>query len=45
MVYPKTKSITVYRSLRDAKILRRNDTLSGKDVLPEFERKVSEMFE
>ena len=45
VVYPKTKSITVYRSLRDAKILRRDDTLSGENVLPGFERKVSEIFE
>ena len=45
VIYQKTKSITVYRSLRDAKILRRDDTLSGEDVLPGFERKVSEIFE
>jgi Uma2 family endonuclease len=45
VVYPKTRTITVYRSLRDIKILRAEDLLSGEDVLPGFEHKVSEIFE
>lgn len=45
VVYSKTRSVAVYRSLRDAKILRGDDTLSGEDVLPGFERKVNEIFE
>ncbi|MBI5829908.1 MAG: Uma2 family endonuclease [Chloroflexi bacterium] len=45
VVYSKTRSVAVYRSLRDVKILRGDDTLSGEDVLPGFERKVNEIFE
>ncbi|HLB47028.1 MAG TPA: Uma2 family endonuclease [Anaerolineales bacterium] len=45
VVYPKTRSVTVFRSLRDVKILRGEETLSGEDVLPGFECKVNEIFE
>ncbi len=45
VVYPRRQSVAVYRSLRDVKILRGDDTLSGEDVLPGFERKVNEIFE
>ena len=45
VIYPKTRSVMVYRSLRDIKILRAEDTLSGEDVLPGFEHKVNEIFE
>ncbi len=45
VVYPKTRSVTVFRSLRDVKVLRADESLSGEDVLPGFECRVSEVFE
>ncbi|MBI3241444.1 MAG: Uma2 family endonuclease [Chloroflexi bacterium] len=45
VVYPKRQSVAVYRSLRDVKILRGDEALSGEDVLAGFECKVSEVFE
>lgn len=42
---PKTRSITVYRSLRDIVVLTSADTLDGGDVLPRFKLSVSEVFE
>lgn len=44
VVYPKTRSITVYRSLKNVKVLREDELLSGEEVLPGFERRVSEFF-
>lgn len=45
VVYPKTRSVTVFRSLRDVKVLRVDESLSGEDVLPGFECRVGEVFE
>lgn len=45
VVYPRTRTVTVYRSLKDVKVLRADETLSGEDVLPGFERRVAEIFE
>ncbi len=45
LVYPKTRSITVYRSLKNVKVLREDELLSGEEVLPGFERRVSEIFQ
>ena len=45
VVYPKTRSVTVFRSLRDVKVLRADESLSGEDVLPGFECRVGEVFE
>lgn len=45
VVYPKTRSITIYRSLRDVKVLRGEETLPGEDVLSGFECRVGEIFE
>lgn len=45
VVHPKTRSVAVYRSLRDVKILRGEEALTGEDVLAGFECKVSEIFE
>jgi len=45
VVYPKTRTVTAYRSLKDVKVLRADETLSGEDVLPGFKRKVSEILE
>ncbi|MBA3874623.1 MAG: Uma2 family endonuclease [Anaerolineae bacterium] len=43
VMYPSIKSIFV-RKIDEAKKLSRNDVLSGEDVLPGFEVKVSEIF-
>lgn len=45
VVHPRTRSVAVYRSLRDVKILRGDEALTGEDVLAGFECKVSEIFE
>jgi Uma2 family endonuclease len=45
VVYPRTRTVTVYRSLKDVQVLRADETLSGEDVLPGFERRVGEIFE
>lgn len=45
VVYPKTRSATVYRSLHDARILRGDEVVSGEDVLPGFTCPVSRFFE
>jgi len=45
VVYPKTRTVTVYRSLKDVKVLRADEIISGEDVLPGFERRVGEIFE
>ena len=45
VVYPKPRSITVYRSLTDIKVRRGADALTGEDVLPGFECKVSDVSE
>ncbi|MBM2848669.1 MAG: hypothetical protein HW418_1611 [Anaerolineales bacterium] len=45
VVYPRTRTVTVYRSLKDVQVLRADETLSGEDVLPGFERRVAEIFE
>jgi Uma2 family endonuclease len=42
---PKTRSVSVYRSLRDIIVLTVADVLSGDDVLPGFSVPVSEIFE
>ncbi|MEP7200521.1 MAG: Uma2 family endonuclease [Chloroflexota bacterium] len=45
LIYPRTKTVTVYRSLRNIRVLTSNDTLSGEDVVPGFACQVSELFE
>ena len=44
LVYPRTKTVAVYRSLTSAEILTANDTLDGGDVLPGFTTAVAEIF-
>jgi Uma2 family endonuclease len=44
VVDPKTRSVVVYRSSREAVILRPTDTLTGGDVLPGFEHPVANLF-
>ncbi len=42
---PRAKTVTVYRSETDIKILTRNDTLSGEEVVAGFSCQVAELFE
>lgn len=44
VVYPDTRSVVVYESLKEITTLTANDTLSG-DVVPGFECPVAEIFE
>ena len=43
VVYPRTRTVTVYRTLRDPRVLTA-DELSGEEVLPDFSCKVSDFF-
>jgi Uma2 family endonuclease len=43
VVDPEDRSVTVYRSQQEGKILGENDILSGEDVLPNFSCKVSDL--
>ncbi len=45
VIYPRTKTVTVYRSLQNIRVLTTNDTLSGEDVVPGFSCQVSDLFE
>lgn len=45
IIHPRTRTITVYRSLDQVRVLTANDTLDGGDVLPEFAVTVKEIFE
>ncbi len=42
---PRTKTITVYQSLQNVRVLTSDDTLDGADVLPGFAAGVNEIFE
>lgn len=44
VVEPRTRSVTVYRSRTDVRVLKDPDTLSGLDVLPGFTLAVAELF-
>ena len=44
VIYPSTRSVTVYRSLSDVRILTENDHLDGEDVLPGFSCRVGDLF-
>ncbi|MBI4339076.1 MAG: Uma2 family endonuclease [Chloroflexi bacterium] len=44
VVYPDTRSVVVYNSQREAKVLTAQETLQGDPVLPGFSCKVSELF-
>ena len=43
-VYPATRSVNVYRSLEDVRVLSEDDTLEGDQVIPGFACKVRELF-
>ena len=45
IVAPVSKTVTVYRSRNDIKILSRNQTLTGEDVIEGFSCSVAELFE
>lgn len=44
VVYPRTRTVTVYRSLKDPRVLTSDDELSGEEVLPGFSCKVADLF-
>jgi Protein of unknown function (DUF820). len=44
IVRPRTRTVTVYRSLREVQVLRPGDTLEGGDVLPGFAVPVESLF-
>lgn len=44
LVYPRTQTITIYRSLTDVRILTINDDLDCSDLLPGFSVPVAEIF-
>ncbi|MCS6939841.1 MAG: Uma2 family endonuclease [Roseiflexaceae bacterium] len=45
IVRPRTRTVTVYRSLRQVQVLRPGDTLDGGDVLPGFTTPVEALFD
>ncbi len=45
VVYPNTRSVVVYESLKEITTLTTEDALSGGTVVPGFECRVSEIFE
>lgn len=45
VVYPETRSVVAYRSLKEISTFTAGDTLGGGDVVPGFECKVAEIFE
>ena len=45
VVYPGGRTITVYRSLDDIRVLTEADTLSGENVVPGFECPVADIFQ
>ncbi len=44
IVYPDTRSVAVYRSLDDVRVLRNGDTLTGEPALPGFRCAVRDLF-
>ncbi len=44
LVYPKTRTLHVYRSAKEVHILDESDTLEGEPVLPGFRLPVREVF-
>lgn len=45
VVYPGGRTVTVYRSLDDIRVLTERDVLDGGDVVPGFQLRVEELFE
>lgn len=44
VVYPATRSVTIYRSREDVRVLREDDTLDGSPVLEGFSAEVRDLF-
>ena len=44
ILYPKTKTVHVYRRAGESKILNQEDTLQSPDVMPDFSVKVADIF-
>lgn len=44
VVYPATRSVTIYRSREDVRVLRGEDTLDGSPVFDGFSAKVRDLF-
>ena len=44
VVYPDSRSVMVYRSLRDVEVLREGDDLDGRPVFDDFRVRVDELF-
>jgi Uma2 family endonuclease len=44
VVYPRGRSVTVYRSLTDIRVLSGDDMLDGESVVPGFRCRVGELF-
>ena len=45
VIHPVTRTVTIYRTPTDIKILTINDTLTGEDVVEGFQCTVAEIFE
>lgn len=45
LIYPRTQTLTIYRSLTNVEILTIADTLTGGDLLPGFSVSLKEIFE
>jgi Uma2 family endonuclease len=45
VIEPVLKTVTVYRSPTNIKVMTRNETLTGEDVVKGFECSVAEFFE
>ena len=45
LIYPRTRSATVYRSLEGGRDLTEYDTLDGRDVVPGFYCRLAELFD
>jgi Uma2 family endonuclease len=44
VVNPKWRSVTIYRSASDIRVLTEKDELDGQDVVPGFRCRVAEIF-
>jgi len=44
VVYPRGRTVTVYRSLDDIRVLTEKDQLEGEDVVPGFRCRVADIF-
>ena len=44
VIYPRGRTVTVYRGLSDIRVLSREDLLDGGDVLPGFQCRIGDIF-